>query len=658
MLRPVPAAEGAESAVLNTWTLLVGPLAGPECRRALGRGWVILVRALAGVAVFLVTALALWSWWINNQFTPGYQPYWELRLGLTFIAGALLTIALVLGPALIAGSLAGEKERGALALLLTTRVNSREIVAGRLAGKLSQLAMVVGAGIPALVFTAALAGVGPMTILVFLTLPAAVGFGGGGLAALASVLSRRGRDALLTVYLVDLFLMLTPLSSTLGLPRALFDWVSALNPYVGLDPLVEHGDPRAAMTSAGLWMLLGAGGAGLASWRLRPSCLASSDGERAAKSRFGRGFVPPMNEKRPMVWKELFVEKVATLGRFGSWLGFLIVAALVGVGVGLTVVIDVDIYIRHESEWADWARRTFSDLAGQSGGLLACLIQWAIGLRAAVSISSERERGTWDSLLLSPLEAREIVRGKLYGSLFALRWLILAAFVWWALAAGCGAIEIRTAVTWALSVLFLGAFLAAVGVRTSLACPTATRAMSITIGVWLGAYAAVTVGAALIILTGFLVWLAGSLALAQAGVLAVPAGAPPIPGYIAWPLAMNSLYLLMTSLIVADTALRFDRIAGRMTQGGASLAFDELIYGRPEEPVMIDGTENRDAKPAAGDGVEPESQTQPRDDSVAQPEPTSVVTVLLESTTHLNSKQTFKVSLGDSSIAIASVIQS
>jgi ABC-type transport system involved in multi-copper enzyme maturation permease subunit len=602
--------------VLNLWTLLVGPLAGPECRRALGRGWVILVRSLAGVAVFLVTALAFWSWWINNQFSPDYQPYWELRLGLTFIAGALLTIALVLGPALIAGSLAGEKERGAMALLLTTRMTSREIVAGRLAGKLSQLAMVVGAGVPALVFTAALAGVGPATILVFLILPAAVGFGGGGLAALASVLSRRGRDALLTVYLVDLFLMLTPLSSILGLPPAAFDWVSALNPFVGLDALVEYGDPSTALTSAGMWVVLGAVGMALASWRLRPSCLASSDGARALKARRGRGFVPPMDEKRPMVWKELFVEKVATLGRFGSWMGFLIVAALVAVSVGMTVVIDVDIFIRHDNEWADWARSIYGELAGSTGGLLACLIQWAIGLRAAVSISSERERGTWDSLLLSPLEAREIVRGKVYGSLYALRWLIAAAFLWWALAAGCGAIEIRTAVTWALSVLFVGAFLAAVGVRTSLASPTATRAMSVTIGIWLGAYAAVTVGAALILLTGLLAWLAGTMALAQAGVIAMPRGAPPLPGYVAWPLAMNALYFLMTSLIVADTALRFDRIAGRMTQGGVSVIFDELLYGRPEEPVLIDGTEDLEVTPV-GDGWDG-SKAKPLDETIAQ----------------------------------------
>ncbi len=258
-------------------------------------------------------------------------------------------------------------------------------------------------------------------------------------------------------------------------------------------------------------------------------------------------------------------------------------------------------------------RGIFSDLADQSGTLLACLIQWAIGLCAAVSISSERERGTWDSLLLSPLTAREIVRGKLYGSLFALRWLIVAAFVWWSLAAGCGAILPRTAVTWSLSVLFVGAFLAAVGVRTSLESQTATRAMSTTIGIWMGAYVSVIVGASLLILTGLLVWMAGIVGLAQAGIIVMPAGTAPMPSYIAWPLAMNSLWLLMTLLIVADTGLRFDRIAGRMTQGGASLLYEDLLYGRPEEPVLIDLPENGTNE---GGWADPAFNDRPKDEIV------------------------------------------
>ena len=105
------------------------------------------------------------------------------------------------------------------------------------------------------------------------------------------------------------------------------------------------------------------------------------------------------------------------------------------------------------------------------GALFGCLIQWAIGLRAAVAIASERERGTWDALLTSPLEGTEIVRGKLWGSLYALRRLFAATFWAWTVALACGAMSGWDYLTQVAETLIVGAFLAAVGVRTSLTSP-------------------------------------------------------------------------------------------------------------------------------------------------------------------------------------------
>jgi ABC-type transport system involved in multi-copper enzyme maturation permease subunit len=612
------AAEGAETAVVNLVTLLVGPLAGPECRRALARGWLIVVRVLAASAVLVVTLIALWLWWISSSFDAQYQPFEEVRVGLALVEGMLLVLALVLGPALLAGSLAGDRERGSLALLLTTRVSAREVVSGRMAGKLAQLGMIGLAGVPAVVMMAALAGMGWRTIAVLLVLPAAVGFGGGGLAAVSSVVSRRGRDALLAVYMVDLFLLLAPLSSYLGLPRGAFDWVAAFNPFISLGPLVWEEALAGALTSSGIWLLIGLAGAAVASARLRASCLAAADGERAARRGLRRGYVPEVDENRPMLWKELFIEHVATLGRFGRWAGRLLVGGLVLVSVGLTGVIVWDALYVGGHEWAEWATGQLAAWVGQTGGLLCCLIQWAIGLRAAVSISSERERGTWDALLTSPLDARQIVGGKLYGSFYALRGLILAALLAWTLAAASGAIQVRDAVTWACSIVFVGAFMAAVGVRTSLACATATRAMSLTIGTWLGAYVAVVVTAGVIILAGLFVCNAALIALAQIGVVpTVTALWIPLPAYIAWPLTMNALFLAATLLIVADTRLRFDRIAGRLTEGAASLAVDQFLYGRPEEPVLADAGDDVPASPDGG-WREPEpANDQERGEAVA-----------------------------------------
>lgn len=419
--------------------------------------------------------------------------------------------------------------------------------------------------------------------------------------------------------MIDLFLLLAPLSSSFGLPPGLFDWVSAFNPFVGLSPLVDEENLALSLSSSGLWLLIGLAGTAVASWRLRPSCLAVADGERVARRQIRRSFVPPVDERRPMVWKELFIEKVATLGRFGSWAGLILVGGLLLVSTGLTAVYVWDVKYRHEVAWADWARAQMTLWIGGTGWLLCCLIEWAIGLRAAVAIASERERGTWDALMTSPLEGREIVRGKLYGSLFAIRWLIVAAILAWALGAAVGALMASDALRWSIEIVVVGAFMAAVGVRMSLACPTATRAMSITIGFWLGAYLAVAVGATILIVVAFLVGNAAWLLASQLGAVPPAAGLWLPPSYIVWPLATNSLYLLATLLIVADTRLRFDRIAGRMTQGRVSVAFDEFLYGRPEEPIPIelaDGQGDDDGGRTTGGWVVPVSD-QRREDPVS-----------------------------------------
>jgi hypothetical protein len=279
--------------------------------------------------------------------------------------------------------------------------------------------------------------------------------------------------------------------------------------------------------------------------------------------------------------------------------------------------------VSHEYTWADWAREKFAVWVGQTGILLVCLIQWAIGLRAGVSISSERERGTWDALLTSPLSGREIVVAKLWGSLYAIRWLILSAYLAWILGAATGGVRVFDAVLWGAEVLVVGAFMGAVGVRTSLACQTATRAMTVTIGIWLGTYIAIGVVTFIVIAVVFLLLNAGWIALAQLG--AAPPIATfwaPMPMWLAWPLAKNAIYLAATLLIVLDTGLRFDRIAGRMTEGRVALAFDDLIYGAPatSNPLDAELAEEPEALPepvAAAEQVPAPSETRLTEDPVA-----------------------------------------
>ena len=575
----------------NLATILFGPLCGPECRRALVRGWLILVRCLAAIAIFFVALIAYWVWWLQLGWDGYYKLQLEIKIGQLIVEGMMVTIAMILGPALMAGSLAGEKERGVLALLLTTRMRSREIVTGRLVGKLTQVGMILLAGLPAIAWLGGLSGVSPGKFLIYILLPVSVALGGCGLAAVASTLSRRGRDALLSVYLIDLFFMLTPLGNYFGVSTTAFGWFAGLNPFTGLSPLVFEDYPTNAWISSLLWIGIGLLGVTIASWRLRPSCLAPLDGERVGGRSKRPFFVPPVNEIRPMLWKELYIERVGTLGRFGRYAGMLLVLALGGGTIVLTAMLVTAGTQFGSYDLAEWSIEQLERWIGGSGILLTCLIQWAIGLRAAVSISSERERGTWDALLTSPLDAGSIVRAKVWGSLYAIRWLIIAAFVAWILGAGAGAITVYQAVDWGLGVLIVGAFMAAVGVRTSLTTPTATRAMSITIGVWLGSVVASRFIGALLMAAGFILVTALWLALTQLGLTGPrPPVSLPMILYYGWPIALNLAYLIATILVVIDTRIRFDRLAGRMTEGDLAVAVDDLIYGRPADEYLPEGS--------------------------------------------------------------------
>ena len=238
---------------------------------------------------------------------------------------------------------------------------------------------------------------------------------------------------------------------------------------------------------------------------------------------------------------------------------------------------------------------------GNSVVLIGFLIEWAIGLRAAVAIASERERGSWDGLLTSPLEGGEIVRGKLYGSLFAIRWLLLATAWAWTLTVICGAMSVQVYAFAMVGMVVYGAFMAAVGVRASLATNTATRAMAITIGTWLGALALGSVLALFVVVVVILfftmLWYLG-IQLGWTSWNRAPWF--PLSFSMGFMLTRLAIHGLATAAIVAEARLRFDRIAGRSAGGTAQVAVDRLLHGRPMAPIPVEALSGRPRPTANG----------------------------------------------------------
>jgi ABC-type transport system involved in multi-copper enzyme maturation permease subunit len=570
---------------MNPALFLLGPLAGPECLRALGRGWLIAVRTLSAGALALVALFVVWFWWLGVRLDASYNPSSELRGALAVGSMILLSISVVMPPAVLAGLLAGERERGVLQLLLAAAVSAREVVVGRMAGKLSQVGMVLLAGFAPLALLAAWNGLGLAQLMTLVLLLGAAAAGGGGMGVCASVLSRRGRDALTGVYLVILLLLLSPLARNLGLSVELAAPLSVLNPYLSMARLTWDGDTLPALATSGVWLGMGLLGVSVASWRLRPSCLAVGVVIQTVKR---RGRVRRLAD-RPMLWKELNIERAGSLGRLGRLLGLLITVPLLVASLGLTGVILWSLFGRGDSEWAGWSTGQMAALLDGTGPYLGWLLQWAIGLRAAVSIASERERGTWDALLVSPLEPREIVSAKLLGSVYALRWLIGAMVLAWTLGLAVGVASAGTYAQWLIGNLLAGVLMAAIGLRSSLTLPTATKAMTWTIASWLVASAFLPLLALSLIALSMLLFAAIWTVSVRFG-LAPYSTTPwfPLGWSTAWALAMDAVTLLSAVLVALETSLRFDRLAGRqgISAVAALVGADQVAH----RPVLLGGS--------------------------------------------------------------------
>ncbi len=307
-----------------------------------------------------------------------------------------------------------------------------------------------------------------------------------------------------------------------------------------------------------------------------------------------------------MYWKELFIERVGTLGRFGRWLGVLITVVVGGLGLGFTAVACWELFWQKDLARSDWATNELGSILEETGFLLSLLLQFGIGLRAAVSIASERDRGTWDALLTTPLEPGEIVRAKLYGSLNALRWIAGAMILTWTCGLMLGAVHGGAYARWLTGIFTGGTFMAAMGVRCSLAMPSATRAMASVIFRWL--VAQVVVGVLALSINLLIVGFCLSLFMAASELGWIPPNSPPTTFFpmswsLGWTITSNIVLFLITILVVVDTGLRFDRIAGRMAGGKLQSRVDEFLYGHALQPVFLPA---RTGKKKAKTKVEPQ----------------------------------------------------
>jgi ABC-type Na+ efflux pump permease subunit len=349
-----------------------------------------------------------------------------------------LLMLLLATPAFVAGAITDEKRRGTLPQLLTTDLDTRHILLGKLLGRTAQVGLIALVGLPPFALLAGFAGVRPVAMLIFVGALAGPLFALAAGSVLASVLCRQTRDAILALYAVGVVSGLVVWQ--VGGPLEVLDPLAVLEPaWASPDSadLAEAG--RRLALSAGCYALLGGACLGLAVWQVRAVLRRELEGGRPASgpTRWYHASVPVGDD--PVRWREQNVEGLApgpALRRIPAWMGVTGVAVVSTVS-SVTILLlslpsgktpgDLARAILTANPAALEAARPDAAAGFLVQSLAAMLLaSLVVGVRCSGAVTSERERQTWEALLLTPLSAGEILDGKLWGVLGASLWYLAA----------------------------------------------------------------------------------------------------------------------------------------------------------------------------------------------------------------------------------------
>ncbi len=185
-----------------------------------------------------------------------------------------------------------------------------------------------------------------------------------------------------------------------------------------------------------------------------------------------------------MLWKELHTRRAARFGLLGRVAGLLLVLSVVTLATWQFVeALQLD-----SNYWRTPAYYFIVTIAGWLGTSVASLGLLLLAARSACSITSEKDKDTWLSLLATSLEPADIVNAKLLGNLYSQRFIVLLLLYIWGLTAFLD-LGFLLAVPFLLATYgLLAFFVSAVGIyfslraKNSLAVLAATLALVVFVG--------------------------------------------------------------------------------------------------------------------------------------------------------------------------------
>jgi ABC-type transport system involved in multi-copper enzyme maturation permease subunit len=326
-------------------------------------------------------------------------------------------------------------------------------------------------------------GVEPVTVLAVTTALVVPTFALAAATLLASVWCRETRDAVLALYAA--FVAAGVAVYLVGGPLRYLDPLYVVAPAWGPAHSLDLPETsRRLLGSVAAWAALGGLCLGLGMWRLRPTYVRELESCAPARAAWYQGDRVGVGDD-PVRWRERHVEGLApnpTLRRVPQWLGVGGVALLTFVSSCLILYFS----LAPGAAGGELLRALFFLNLRKAAVLLPdagtgflyqalvalVLASLTVGVRCSGAVTGERERQTWEALLLTPVSARQIVRGKLWGILAASYWYLLAyAAPAVVLSVLGGPLALVWTVLWlavtALAMYFIGA--------TGLYCSTTSR---------------------------------------------------------------------------------------------------------------------------------------------------------------------------------------
>ncbi|MFZ4732719.1 MAG: ABC transporter permease [Pirellulales bacterium] len=537
------------------------------------RGWFVARAVYCGALLAIIATCWLVVTGTQSVATAGDTA----RFGATLLRIlAPLQLSLAVLAAALAGAVAvsAEKDRRTLELLLVSRLTDRELVLGKLAGSLVRVVLLLVAAVPMFAIAALFGGVTvPQLARLFVVTMAAA-------LAAASIATAVAfwKDTTFQTLAITLFLLATwvAVGETLAATRGPLAG-AAVSParavFAALAP--EGGRTLVPFLAVCAALIGGANAVAVAClrrWNVAREARRPASAEQAAAA-----FRPARKVwSNPILWREIRTRaygRMIILVRL-AWLALFAVAV-----VGIV------------REAAAARPDRFAVAMAVVPMALASLV--AVAALAVTSITTERDRGALDLLLVSDLEPAEFVWGKLLGVLVVAREIVLLPLFLCVVLVATGITTVENGIYLAVGMAALLFFAAVLGFHVGLSYAASRQAIAVALGTVAFLFIGVATAMRIMVAFGssFELQLAPFLAVIVGGAVGLYAALSarnPSPA-IAWASALlpaltfvaitgflqgNSLQVLLVVLVAygfATTALlvpaigAFDLLTGRTT---------------------------------------------------------------------------------------------